>query len=641
MNAFQAFDDFFASDQEEEISPFLKPLSRGWGKNLALRSSFLAGFFLAASFFFSFYSSSVSFIFLIGVYFLVGTKALIDSIHDIIKLKINIEVLMTLAALLSVLIGSGLEGGLLLVLFELSSAMEGLVHKKTRSSILTLHKISPRTAFVVEENGDVYETALGDVTVGTKILIKAGEIVPLDGIVVSGRSDLNLVHLTGESVPLSKTVGDEVPAGAGNLDGTLTIVVTRSRGDSTISRILRLIIQAQASKPHVQQFLDRFGKYYATTIIGLFFLFAWTLPWIIKVPYLGHEGAIYRALAFLIAASPCALIIATPTAYLSAISCCVRRGIVPKGGVVLDALACCKAVAIDKTGTLTTGTLVCTAIEHVTGPITDKKRALSVAASLERHAVHPISRAIVAKAKSQNIEILPVEKFIAIPGSGLEGVVDSVPSAIGHLQFIQGKTAFTFSQSGFIASYLWIDGSIFVLYFTDTIRSSAKKMVESLKKLNLKIIILSGDRHCNVEPVAKKLEIHEFFADLRPEDKLKKIEEIVHETSLMMIGDGINDAPALARATVGISMGKMGSATAIEASDIIFINDDISLLDWLYKKALKTRRILRENITMALCVIIFASLPSLFGWIPLWLAVILHEGGTVCVGCNSLRLLKK
>ena len=247
------------------------------------------------------------------------------------------------------------------MLFELSGALEGMVAQKTRSSVLNLHKLSPRVACVIGDNGIIYEKALAEIPIGARILVKAGEIIPLDGLVVEGRSYVNLVHLTGESQPMEKTIGDEVPAGAGNLDGTLTISVTRTSGDSTVSRIIKLITQAQEAKPKIEQFLDRFGKYYASTIILLSFAFAIALPVFGGLPYLGPEGGIYRALAFLIAASPCALILATPTAYLSALSSCARRGILPKGGIMLDAIATCKIVALDKTGTLTTGKLTCTA----------------------------------------------------------------------------------------------------------------------------------------------------------------------------------------------------------------------------------------------------------------------------------------
>lgn len=637
------FDEFFASGKEEIISPFLTPSSRKWGKNLSLRASFVSAFCLALSFTLSFLSPALSHIFLIFVYFLSGTTALIASLHDIRKGEINIDVLMTLAALLSVIIGSGLEGGLLLVLFEISAAMEETVTQKTRGTILSLHELSPRTAYVVGDDGHLIEKAVRDITVGTSLLIKAGEIIPLDGEVIEGSSFVNLVHLTGESQPLSKKVGDEVPAGAGNLDGTLTLRVIRTSSDSTLSRIIKLITQAQEAKPKLQQFLDRFGKWYASSIILLSTIFAFTLPWIFPIPYLGIEGSIYRALTFLIAASPCALIIAVPTAYLGAISSCAKKGILLKGGITLDGVAQCKVIAFDKTGTLTTGKLTCTSFEHIAGPIFDPHQAIAIAATLERHAVHPIGEALVSYAQKRNLSLLPLENFKSISGSGLEGTTLNFDVAIGRRDFILSKMKNPppLSDATQLVSYLLIGQSLFIFHFTDEIRSNTYEVIAKLKQRDLQVVMLSGDHAINASSVASQLGIDEVYADLRPEDKLEKVAHLSQTKGLMMIGDGINDAPALARATIGISMGKIGSSTAIDASDIVFLNDDLHLLDWLYKKAHQTLRIVKQNLTLALGVICCVTTPALLGFVPLWLAVILHEGGTVLVGLNSLRLLRR
>lgn len=637
------FDEFFASGKEETISPFLTPTSRRWGKNLSLRSSLCSAVCLAISFGLSFISPQFTPLFLIAVYFLSGTPALIHAFHDLLNLEVNIDVLMTLAALLSVLIGSGMEGGLLLVLFEFSAAMEETVSQKTKSALLSFHKLSPRTACVITSDGTLFDRSIHEIEIGTLLLVKAGEVVPLDGQVKEGSSFVNLVHLTGESQPISKKIGDEIPAGAGNLDGTLTIRVTRASADSTLSRIIKLITQAQETKPQVQRFLDRFGKWYASGIIILSCFFALLLPSIFGIPYLGHEGGIYRALTFLIAASPCALIIATPTAYLSAISSCAKRGILLKGGVTLDALSSSHIVAFDKTGTLTTGKLTCTSVEKLSEASFDLNFATSIAATLERHAVHPIAEAVTTYAHQKKLPILSVTDFKATAGFGLEGVVGSYPAFIGHRDFILQKAqkSITIPPTDKLATYLLVNDSIFAFYFIDTIRPQAKEVIRLLKKEKLKIVMLSGDHMANAFPVAKELEIDDVYADLRPEDKLAKVGELSKEKGLIMVGDGINDAPALTRATVGISMGKIGSATAVDASDIVFINDDLSLLNFLYHKAHKTMHIVRQNLSLALAVILFATTPALLGVVPLWAAVILHEGGTVLVGLNSLRLFGK
>ncbi|MBS0629750.1 MAG: cadmium-translocating P-type ATPase [Verrucomicrobia bacterium] len=630
------FDEFFASGRDEAISPFLTPKSRSWGKNISLKSALFAAFLLAIAFGLSFISSHASHLCLASVYFLVGTPALLNSLEDLRNFEINIDVLMTLAALLSILIGSGLEGALLLVLFEFSAAMENMVTEKTKSALISLQRLSPKTAFVIEPDGMVIEKAIREVAIGTPILIKAGEVVPLDGKVIAGSSFVNLAHLTGETQAQARHIGDEVPAGAYNLDGSLTLSVTRSSADSTLGRIISLITKAQGAKPRLERFFDRFGKWYSTTIILLSLFFATALPLLFAMPYLGYEGSIYRALTFLIAASPCALIIATPTAYLSAISSCARKGILLKGGTLLDALTGCSIVAFDKTGTLTTGKLTCTGIEPLNdGPPIEK--ALAIAAGLERHANHPISEAILSLATEKKITSAEILDFKSVPGYGLQGKVGQEEVYIGHPDYIGESIPKTEWKTQ--NTFLRIGQALYVFHFTDDIRPESAGAINTLSK-KLTCVMLTGDHTENAHIVARTLNISTVFANLRPEDKLNKVTELSAEKGLIMVGDGINDAPSLARATVGISMGKIGSATAVDASDIVFLKDDLSLLEWLISKSHATTRIVKQNLILALFVICFATTPALLGYIPLWLAVILHEGGTVIVGLNSLRLLR-
>jgi heavy metal translocating P-type ATPase len=640
------FDEFFASGRDESISPFLTPESRSWGKHLPLKVALLSALLLLASFVTSFFLPPLSHLLLLFVYFLAGTPALLGSIEDLKNLEINIDTLMTLAALLSVIIGSGMEGALLLVLFEISGTMEQLVSRKTTNTLLHLNRLSPRSACLIDDTGMLVDTAIREVAIGALLLIKAGEIVPLDGIVVKGNSFVNLVHLTGESLPVAKQGGDEVQAGCYNLDGTLTIRVTRASHDSTLSRIIHLITEAQEAKPRLERLFDRFGRGYAITIMALFLLFALTFPWIFSLPYFGTEGSLYRSLSFLVAASPCALIIATPTAYLSAINSCAKRGILLKGGVVLDALARCKVIAFDKTGTLTTGELHCTSIEPLSPSPYTLEEALSVAASLEQNAVHPIAKAIAQKAPT----LIPLLSFRAIAGHGLEGSCllqgRTLSVAIGQSDFVLNKLpqelrpTTPLQKQGQIHTLLLIGEALFSFHFTDTVRPQSQPLISQLKQ-RWRTLMLSGDHIEIAESVAREVGIHEVYAHLRPEDKLHKVSQLADTEGLVMVGDGVNDAPALARATVGISMGKIGSATAIDASDVVFLSDDLFLLEWLLNKSHKTLSIIKQNITLALIVILFASIPALLGFIPLWAAVLLHEGGTLLVGLNSLRLLGK
>jgi heavy metal translocating P-type ATPase len=409
-----------------------------------------------------------------------------------------------------------------------------------------------------------------------------------------------------------------------------------------------MIKEAIDAKPRLEQWIDRFGRKYAPTIILLTTGFALFLPWIFPMMYLGKEGSIYRALAFLIAASPCALVIATPTAYLSAISSCARKGILLKGGAILDALSSCKHVAFDKTGTLTTGKLHCLQIEPLTeeAKLLDLNYVLSIAGSLERLVKHPMAEAIVSLALENNLALVELDAFASIPGSGLQGLLGNTECFIGKKEWILSKISFPLKHTSTTQSstqtYFLLGNALFAFHFQDEIRIGSQTLVQNLQKnLHMKVSMLTGDHKQNALPIAEKLGISEVLADLKPQDKLDQVAKLSHDQGLIMIGDGINDAPALARATVGISLGNIGSASALDAADVIFLQDDISSLDWLVKKSHKSMKIIKQNCFLALSVICFVTTPALLGWVPLWLAVVLHEGGTVLVGLNSLRLLQK
>ncbi len=648
MKAPYVFDEFFVSNLEESISPFLTLNSQKWGKNLSLKSASIAAFLLCTSLLFSYISPPTSSLFLSFVFFLVGTPALLAAFDDLKNFEINIDVLMTLAAFIALLMGNGLEGALLLVLFELSHSLEETVSRQTTSALHSLNKIAPKKASVVSSDGEVVETSIHEITIGTTLLVKQGEIVPLDGEIIQGASSLNLVHLTGESLPVFKKIKDRVPAGARNLESSIYIKVTTLNQDSTLHRIIGLIRTAQEAKPRVQNFLDRFGQKYAWAVILLTFSFGLFLPFLFPISFTGEEGSIYRALAFLIAASPCALIIATPTAYLSSISASAKKGILLKGGAILDSLANISIVAFDKTGTLTTGELTCLSVHSLqSGSI---EEALSVAYGLEQHVVHPIATSICKFAQSKQISSAHIENIQVIPGFGIQGSYKNTAVKIGlaeytlrdltkkeeYLEWISTK-----KQENQVLSTLCIGNDVFLFQFSDQIRKEAPSLLRKLKQNKILPVMLTGDNSHSANHVAKKVGISEVFANLRPEDKLLKITELSSEKNLAMVGDGMNDAPSLARAHVGISMGRIGSATAVDASDVILLNDDLDSISWLFSSAKKTQNIIKQNLSLALGVICFASIPALFGLIPLWTAVLLHEGGTLLVGLNSLRLLSK
>lgn len=646
-----SLDEYFASGYEESENPFIKEESRPWGKHVSLLGALGAAIFLLLAYISRFYSFQLESFFLVFVYFLAGTPSLIVSLKNLQKLNVNIQLLMTVGALSSVLIGSALEGGLLLVLFALSEALEETVTKKTKGALHALHKITPTLAYVIsDKDNTVLPKSVKEIQLGTKILVKAGEIIPLDGTVWEGSSFVNLAHLTGESVPVPKKPGNEVQAGSLNTDGTLTISVTKTSRESTLAKIIQLITEAHEAKPQIQKILDRFGKPYASSVILLAFAFCLLFPLLFSMPFAGKEGSIYRSLAFLIAASPCALIIATPTAYLSSISSCARKGILLKGGVVLDALAKCKKLAFDKTGTLTTGKLTCTSVA-LDGTDVDLRTAIGIAAGLERAVVHPIADAILAYAEEKGISQTPIREMRVLPGRGVEGYVTisakDTYAIIGNVDFILDKILDptrkqslknSVQRAGHVVTLLLIQNTVLIFHFLDEIRKDSRDVLSKLQK-DLDVVMLTGDHTENASFVAKELGIHEVYSDLSPEGKLQIIEKLASTSPLAMVGDGINDAPALTRAMVGIAMGEIGSATAINAADIVLLRDDLSLIHWLFKKSKKTISIVRQNLILSIAVIVLNALLSILGFIPLWLAVILHEGSTVTVGLNSMRLL--
>ncbi|MEM1282932.1 MAG: cation-translocating P-type ATPase, partial [Chlamydiota bacterium] len=649
------FEEFFDLGLDETKSPFLTPSSRAWGHNLTLKVSIFSACLLVIAFAISFHPMLIplSNLMLILIYVIVGLPSLIDSIDDLLNIEINIDLLMTLAAFSSALIGSAFEGALLLVLFAISHAMEHAVSDKAKSAINSLTKLSPTVASVVQEDGTLIERSVKDISVGTQILVKAGQVVPLDGKVIEGTSSVNLVHLTGENLPVTKGPGDEVPSGGTNLDGALIMEVTHTSADSTLSQIIKLVTQAQQAKPELQRWFDKLSRGYASTIIGVAFVLAMTMPLFLDIPYLTYEGSVYRSLAFLIAASPCALIIAIPIAYLSAIGICAKNGILLKGGITLDALATCKVFAFDKTGTLTTGVLHLKNIETKAQDRLDE--ALSVAYALERNAIHPIANAITAYAKEKKIELAKIHDFKAVPGYGLEAKIGTAQGSedcvIGHVEFIANRLpdqqsellrqhADEIKNQGDLVAVLLMGTDLFLFHFEDTPRPKIRDTLRSLHEdRNMRLLMLTGDHEESARKIAEEMSIDEYYSNLRPEDKLLKVSRIAKEKGLAMVGDGINDAPALARATVGICMGQVGSTAAVDAADVILLQDNIEQLDWLVKKAHQTQKIVKQNLTIATVAIIFASIPALAGLVPLWLAVILHEGGTVIVGLNALRLL--
>ena len=654
-----SFKEFFSSQADATISPFLTPKSRKWGKNLQLRNSILSALLLLSAFVTSFFPKldSLSMVLQVLVYFLVGTPALISAVREVVSLKINIDVLMVFAAFISIFIHSSLEGGLLLVLFSISSAMESFVKDKAKSTLNHLSDMMPTSAYIVTGDNKLKQRSTKDIQVDELILVRAGEVVPLDGEIIEGQSTLNVSHLTGEHIPIGVKEGHRVVAGAVNLEGSLKLKVTKTNAQSTIAKIIELICKAHDAKPKLQTWFDRFSQRYSIFVMASSFLFALLLPVIFPmIGYWSVEGSIYRALAYLIAASPCALIIAMPIAYVSAINACAKQGIILKGGVTLDTLSNIQAIAFDKTGTLTSGKLECLSITDINGQKIDQDfhHVIATARALEQHAIHPVAEAIVGYAKSQKIEPVDISSCRAYPGQGIEGQATFLDQkqqvAIGSLAYIAGKLSSESDQKKLlelqkdqtcVITALFIDQSVYLFTFIDHLKKEASAVLKDLKEdLNLSLYVLSGDNDQSVKRIAQSLSVDKYFGSLKPEDKLKLIEHYSQDGKLVMVGDGVNDAPALARASIGISMGSIGMHIANQVAEVILIKDDLTLIKKLLNKAKQTVSIVKQNVFFASTIIVSISILALFGWIPLWLAVVCHEGGTVIVGLNSLRLLR-
>ncbi|KAL8477018.1 hypothetical protein ACS0TY_029357 [Phlomoides rotata] len=620
---------------------------------------------------------------------LVGVSSSFDAALDIAGGKINIHVLMALAAFASVFMGNALEGGLLLAMFNLAHIAEEYFTSRSMIDVKELKENHPEFALVLDvEKGKspsfsdlMYnKVSVNDLEAGSYILVKAGESVPVDCEVFQGRSTITVEHLTGEVKPADKNIGDSIPGGARNLDGMLIVKAKKTWKESTLSRIVQLTEEAQQSKPKLQRWLDKFGEQYSKAVIILSAAIALLGPILFKWPFFTTSvcrGSIYRGLGLMVAASPCALAVA-PLVYATAISACARKGILLKGGHVLDALASCHNIAFDKTGTLTTGEFMCKAIEPIHGHVINnekqmgsccvpscEKEALALAAAMEKGTTHPIGRAVVGHSIGKDLPPVSVESFENLPGRGLFATISSiepgfgggkpVKASIGSVEYITSlfssddesrkfKEAVSTSSYGgdFVRAALLVDNKVTLFHFEDMPRADSLDVIKTLQSEgNLRVMMLTGDHELSAWRVANATGIKEVHCSLKPEDKLYHVTTISRDTGggLIMVGDGINDAPALAASTVGIVLAERASATAIAVADVLLLQDNISGVPFCVAKSRQTTSLVKQNVALALCSILLASLTSVSGFIPLWLTVLLHEGGTLLVCLNSIRAL--
>ncbi|MEG4406081.1 heavy metal translocating P-type ATPase [Microcoleus sp. MON2_D5] len=563
--------------------------------------------------------------------------------------ELDVDLLMIVAALGAA--GLGLwrqeyhlivDGAVLILIFAISGALEGYAMQRTERSIRSLMSLTADTARVEMYGGERF-VAIDKLEIGDYILVKPGEIIPTDAIIIEGYSAIDQASITGESMPVEKTRGDEVYAGTINGVGALKLEVHKTPESSLIQRVIRLVQEAQTAAPPSQMFVEKFERGYAKLIVGLGVLLATLPPFVLGWNW---EETIYRALIFLVVASPCALMASIMPALLSGIANGARQGILFKSGAQLEMIGKVRAIAFDKTGTLTTGKPEVIQIVPAAGYT--ETEVLQLAAALEAHSEHAIASSIVCAAQQQQLQLSTATDVQAKIGQGIVGKVNNQIIAIGKAEFVEAT-----SELGHISHQLQAEGKTVVwvakgaqllgiIAVADTLRPEAAATVKRLQKLGVEhIIMLTGDNEQTAQHIARQLGINEVYAELLPEDKVQAIKQLQTQyQTVAMVGDGINDAPALAQASVGIAMGISGSDVALETADIVLMADKLEQLAKAISLGRRAQNVVKQNIVFALSCIVLLLAANFFGNITLPLGVIGHEGSTVIVTLSGLRLLR-
>lgn len=555
------------------------------------------------------------------------------------------NVLMISAAIGAALIGQWLEGATVVWLFALGATLQNKSIERTRESIRGLIDLAPSEAWVKVET-ELVKTSVEDITVGTTIVVKPGEKIPLDGTVIGGNSTVNQAPITGESIPIDKQIGDSVYAGTINEEGSLEITVTKLVEDTTLSRIIHLVEEAQEKKAPTEAFVDRFAKIY-TPIVFLLAISVMILP-----PLLGMGtwmDWIYRGLELLVVACPCALVISTPVAIVSAIGNAARNGVLIKGGTALEIAGSLNAIAFDKTGTLTEGK---PQVMHVRSLDCPENELLSIATTIEEYSNHPIARAITTYAKEQQISVQEGKEFRAIVGKGAQVNINGETYYAGNAALFDdlGTSLQVWKEPiqemqriGQTVVLIGTNHTILgMISVADSIRSTTYQTIQELKRTGIReTVMLTGDNEGTANHIAQKAKVDRYFANLLPEDKVRSVKHLQSEgKTVAMIGDGINDAPALATANLGIAMGGAGTDTAMETADIVLMADNLEKLPYTMKLSRKALHIIKQNIWFSL-IIKFIALAFIFpGWLTLWIAVLSDTGAALLVILNSMRLLQ-
>ncbi|MCB1235866.1 MAG: cation-translocating P-type ATPase [Verrucomicrobiae bacterium] len=578
-----------------------------------------------------------------------GWDAAGDAWEKIRLRQLDVHFLMLAVAAGAVSIGAWTEGALLLFLFSLSGALEHYALHRTHREINALTKAAPKTARVLLPDGRIEERPVNRLGAGDLLQLKPDEAFAADGEVVSGESAADESNLTGEAKPVPKAAGDSVYGGTLNLWGALTVKVTRAAAESSLQKIVRLIREAQHLRAPSQRFTDRFGTQYTALILGatVAMFFVWWLGFGLAPFRSGSEApsAFYRSMMLLVVASPCALVLSIPSAILAAIASGARRGVLFRGGAAVENLDIIDTVALDKTGTLTTGELRVGRIESF--PPGRETEVLSIALTLERHSTHPIARAIVAHAEAAGVEALDLDEFRSFSGKGLRGRAGGELSYLGRRELMErgdlGDWIGSVPEPPIEFSEVWVVRKDLLgrILLRDEVRERSRPVLETLAAAGIRTLMLTGDRRGAAEEVAKRLGVGEVRAGLHPEDKVEAIRELGEAGhKVAMVGDGVNDAPSLAAAFVSVAMGGKGSDAALEQSDVVLMNDKIEKLLTARNISRHARRIIRQNLVVSLGTVVAMAGAVILGVAEnLTLGVLAHEGSTVIVCLNSLRLL--
>lgn len=581
-----------------------------------------------------------------------GFKLFIQGLKNLVCLRFDMKTLMTVAILGAAAIGEWAEGAAVVFFFAISEWLETYSMDKARQSIRSLMGIAPKEA-TIRRNGHEMQISVEEIQIGDTIIVKPGQKITMDGRVIKGHSSVNQAAITGESIPVTKGMEDEVFAGTLNEEGLLEVEVTKKSEDTTIAKIIHMVEEAQSERAPSQAFVDRFARYYTPAVMvialgmvsisPLFFGGLW-------------EEWIYRGLALLVVACPCALVISTPVSIVTAIGNAARNGVLIKGGVYLEEAGMLSAIAFDKTGTLTKG------VPEVKDIISIDEKSSSnshlewfkIAAAIEKGSQHPLAAAIVRKAEQNNEDLsgYKIEKFLSITGKGIQATVNNQDYYIGSPELNKERLPNILSekviekiqelqQEGKTVMVVAANSTpLGLIAVRDKMRKTSQDIIQNLHRLGIKkTVMLTGDNELTAAAIGKKLKITEIKAELLPQDKLEAIKQLKQENQkVAMVGDGVNDAPALAASSVGVAMGGAGTDMALETADIVLMADDISKLPFTIRLSRKTLQIIKQNITFSLGVKLIALLFIIIGWLPLWLAILADVGATLLVTINGMRL---